>query len=78
MVDSGVQEGSCYFANSASDEETVEHGYLLDEDETLGKGDFLYDLSRRKIIQCELSFTPTAYTAAFVFLSKSMCKDHGK
>lgn len=53
IVDSGIQEGSCYFADSAEGG-GVDHGYLLDEDGVHGAGEFPYDLSRRKVVQCEI------------------------
>lgn len=52
VLDSGVAQGSCFFRNSAT---TLgpDHGYLRDADGTLGAGDFQYDLSQRKVVQCE-------------------------
>lgn len=52
VVDNGVQEESCYFAED-EDGGTVVHGYLRDEDGALGEGDFSFDLSRRKVVQCK-------------------------
>ncbi|CAM9830520.1 unnamed protein product, partial [Ectocarpus sp. 13 AM-2016] len=47
VVDSGIDEGSCFFRDSAT---TLgpDHGYLRDYDGTLGTGDYTYDLSQRK------------------------------
>lgn len=52
VLDSGVAQGSCFFRNSAT---TLgpDHGYLRDADGTLGAGDFQFDLSQRKVVQCE-------------------------
>ena len=52
VLDSGVAQGSCFFRDSAT---TLgpDHGYLKDPDGTLGTGDFQYDLSQRKVVQCE-------------------------
>lgn len=47
-------EGSCYFKDGV-DSKPVKHGYLLDEDGKLGEGDFTFDLSRRKVVQCKSS-----------------------
>lgn len=52
VVDSGVGEGACFFVDGLEDVR-VEHGYLLNADGSIGKGDFTFDLSRRKIVQCE-------------------------
>lgn len=56
VLDSGVAQGSCFFRDSAT---TLgpDHGYLRDADGTLGTGDFQYDLSQRKVVQCECIFT---------------------
>ena len=52
VVDSGLAEGSCFFSHSASSG-GVDHGYLKEADGTLGTRDLQYDLSRRKVVQCE-------------------------
>lgn len=52
IVDSGISEGSCFFRHSSSSG-GVDHGYLKDEDGSRGSGDYQYDLSRRKLVQCE-------------------------
>lgn len=52
VVDSGVSEGSCFFRHSESSA-SVEHGYLKEADGSLGSSDLQYDLTRRKVVQCE-------------------------
>lgn len=52
IVDSGIAEGSCFFRDG-EDHEPVEHGYLFDADGNLA-GYLAYDLSKRKVVQCEI------------------------
>lgn len=52
VADSGVAEGSCFFRDG-EDHEPVEHGYLFDADGELA-GYLVYDLSKRKVVQCEI------------------------
>lgn len=56
IVDSGLAQGSCFFRNGAADER-VDHGYLKDADGFLSTGDFQYDLSMRKVVQCKRLLT---------------------
>lgn len=52
IVDSGIAEGSCFFRDG-EDHDPLEHGYLFDADGDL-EGYLAYDLSKRKVVQCEI------------------------
>ncbi|CAM9635731.1 unnamed protein product, partial [Discosporangium mesarthrocarpum] len=51
ITDSGLSEGSCYFAEGAEEGAPLEHGYLMDAGGRYVQGDFRYNMSRRKVVQ---------------------------